>query len=95
MYDVIKAANASGDGSTMFQAQFLATALSVYFSPSKALGSMSIVVPTSIEADGCMTINALLAYGNTNYATLAGDKAAFMTVKSLYDAINNNNAVTC
>ena len=80
----------------MFKAQFLATALSVYFSPSKALGSMSIAVPTSIEADGCMAINALLAYGNTNYATLlAGDKAAFMTVKSLYDAINNNNAVTC
>ena len=96
VYDAIKAANASGDGAAMFRAQFLATALSVYFSPSKALGSMSIMVPTGIEADGCMTINALLAYGNTNHATLlAGDKALFMTVKSLYDAINNNNAVIC
>jgi len=94
VYEVVKLANAAGTGAPMFKAQFLATALNVYFAP--ALGTTGVVVPTTIDGDGCATVNELLAYGNTNYAALStGDKTFFMTVKSLYDAINNNQAVTC
>ena len=52
-------------------------------------------MPTSIDSDGCMTVTQLLAYGNANYSTLSADKTFSMTVKSIYDDINNNQRVTC
>ncbi|MCA0331804.1 MAG: hypothetical protein LCI03_18165, partial [Actinobacteria bacterium] len=90
---IIKAAEASGDGDPMFKGQFLATALSVR--KTSALGSTSISVSTAVFPSACMTVNQLLAYGNANYAALKLDKTVFMAVKSVYDDINNNRAITC
>lgn len=91
--DVIAAANASGTGVAMFKAQFLATALSAYF--SSALANTGVVVPASIDADGCMTVSELLVYGNASFGTLSADRAALLALKDIYDNINNNNQVTC
>lgn len=93
VYNVIKAANAAGDGAPMFKGQFLATALSAYFSPS--LAATGIAVDSGIFGSSCMTVSALLAYGNSHYATLSLDKTTFMAVKSVYDSINNDLAITC
>lgn len=90
---VISAANASGTGAAMFKGQFLATALSAYFSP--ALANTGIAVSPALFGNSCLTVSQLLAFGNANYATLSGNKANFMAVKSVYDAINNDQALTC
>jgi hypothetical protein len=90
---VIKAANAAGDGAPMFKGQFLATALSAYFSSS--LASTGIAVDSGIFGSSCMTVSALLTFGNTNYASLSLNKTTFMAVKSVYDSINNDIAITC
>jgi hypothetical protein len=99
---VIKAAEASGDGAPMFKAQFLATALSVWRTPS--LGTTSIQLTNSEAsllgfASNCKTVNAVLAAANTRYATLANptltSKSGFMSIKSLFDRVNNNLQLTC
>jgi len=100
--NVIKAAEASGDGAPMFKAQFLATALNVWRTPS--LGTTSIQL-TSSEASllgfatTCQTVNAILAAANTRYAILSNatltSKDDFMSIKSLFDRINNNIQLTC
>jgi hypothetical protein len=90
---VISAANASGTGAPMFKGQFLATALSAYFSSS--LANTGIAVDSSIFGSSCLKVSALLTFGNTNYAALSANKTTFMAVKSVYDSINNDIAVTC
>jgi hypothetical protein len=99
--NVIKAAEASGDGAPMFKAQFLATALNVWRTPS--LGTTSIQL-TSGEASllggsACRTVSAILAAANTAYPTLSNPalttKADFMSIKSVFDRINNNIQLTC
>lgn len=91
--EVINAANSSGDGVAMYRAQFLATALNAYF--SSALANTRVVVPTTVHPSGCMTVAGLLTHGNTEFGTLSADKAVLLTVKDIYDNINNNNQVTC
>lgn len=97
---IIGAANASGDGVAMFKAQMLATALNV--GRTSSLGTTSVVVPTSIDADGCATVNEVLASANTYYGTAAADstitsaeRAQLLVYKDVFDAVNNDNAVTC
>jgi hypothetical protein len=90
---VINAANAAGDGAPMFKGQFLATALSAHF--NSALASTGIAVSGAIFGSTCMTVSQLLTFGNVNYAALSANKTSFMAVKAVYDAINNNTAVTC
>lgn len=84
----ILGANCSGDCKRMFQAQFFATALNAYHSAGGAYGNQSIVVPLWLDADGCATINELLAYGNTNFNTMT--LAHRIALKSIYDAVNQD-----
>jgi len=97
---IIDAANASGDGVAMFKAQMLATALNV--GRTTSLGTTGVVVPTSLDADGCMTVNELLAAANTYYGTANADsvittaeRTTLLTYKDVFDAVNNNTAITC
>jgi hypothetical protein len=91
---VINAANASGTGAPMFKGQFLATALSAYF--SHALAATSVVVPGSLlGTSNCITVANLLTAGNASYAALSANKVNFMAVKDVYDHINNNIQLTC
>ena len=99
--NVIKAAEASGDGAPMFKAQFLATALNVWRTPS--LGTTSIQLTAGeaslLGGSACRTVSAILAAANTAYPTLSNpaltSKADFMSIKSLFDRINNNIQLTC
>jgi hypothetical protein len=91
--NVVQSATCSGDCTTMYRAQFLGTALSVYFTP--ALGTTGVITPASITGDSCMTVNQLLSFGNTNFNTLKLDKSKLVAIKDIYDNINNNNQVTC
>jgi|GEM_PF-2303093 len=97
---IINTANASGDGVAMFKAQMLATALNV--GRTSSLGTTGVVVPTSIDADGCATVNEVLASANTYYGTAAADstitsaeRAQLLVYKDVFDAVNNDAAVTC
>lgn len=90
---VFNAANSSGDGIAMFRAQFLGTALNASFNN---VGNIQVVVPGSLLGTGnCLTVNALLAAANTAFPTLSLNKADLNTVKNVFDAFNNNNALTC
>jgi hypothetical protein len=99
--NVIKAAEASGDGAPMFKAQFLATALNVWRTPS--LGTTTIQLTSSeaslLGGSSCQTVSAILAAANAAYPTLSNaaltSKADFMSIKSLFDRINNNLQLTC
>lgn len=94
----IRAAEASGvnGGAPMFKGQFLATALSAYFSTN--LANTYVVVPGSLLGTGnCIKVLDLLVAANASYSTLAapGNKTNFMLVKDVFDRINNNTALTC
>ncbi len=85
-------ANCSGTCTTMLQAQFIATAMSVDQSGA-SFSAQCIYVPTWISASGQITIAGLLTWINANYASL--DTPTRIAVKDILDAINNNATLAC
>jgi hypothetical protein len=97
----LTAAEASGDGAPMFKGQFLASLLSVTRTPS--LGTTNITLSSAesilLNATGCESVSSVLSKANTAYPTLSNPaltaKAAFMSIKDIFDRVNNNNQLTC
>lgn len=94
VFDTIHQATSSGDGTLMFKAQFLATALSAYFDSSVA--STEIVVDSGLGfSSSCLTVSAFLIEADNLYPSNSGSKAWVTTVKDHFDRVNNNTAITC
>jgi hypothetical protein len=91
-------ANCSGNCTSMFAAQFLATAFNVQRTSS--LGTTKVVIPPSLSSlfdpQTCVSINTVLSVGNTYFTSIGADNLSTTTaLKSLFDRINNNEALTC
>jgi hypothetical protein len=84
-------ANCSGTCTTMLQAQFIATAMSNQ--TVAGFGSQCVYVPTYVDASGMSTISNLLNRINTLFPTLT--TAQRIELKTLLDAINNNQTLAC
>jgi hypothetical protein len=81
------AANCSGTCTTLLQAQFIATAMSVY-NDVNDYGDQCVAVPTYIEADGVAQIDDLLTQINVLFPTLT--TAQRIELQVLLNGINNN-----
>jgi hypothetical protein len=85
------AANCSGTCTTMLQAQFIATAMSVQ--TVSGFGAQCIYVPTWISGTGQITISGLLSFINTGWAGFTTPQR--VELKTILDAINNNLTLAC
>ena len=89
--DFGQAANCSGTCTTMLQAQFIATAMSNQ--TVSGFGAQCIYVPTWISGSGQITISGLLSFINTGWGGF--DTPQRVELKTILDAINNNQTLAC
>jgi len=97
VYDTIKAANSAGDGVLMLKAQFLATAINVFQTPS--LGTTNIVLSSSQQSilglGACSSVNSILTAENSQFPSYSSNKSKVVDLQTLDNAINNDAALTC